>query len=68
MSRSRPRPNYVSDTPIHIDGVHDSITLQRVDPSEHWEGRMYPEFMLIKMGEADSYDPDWNDQFSKEGE
>lgn len=38
----------------------------RENPNEHWEGRLYPEFMLIKMGEADTYDPDWNDQFSKE--
>lgn len=68
MSRSNPRPPYVSDTPIHIDGKHDSVTITRDDFYAHWEGRMYPEFMLIKMGEADSYEPDWNDQISKEGE
>lgn len=68
MSRSSPRPNYVGDTPVFIDGRHDAVTIKRENPNEHWEGRMYPEFMLIKMGEADSYEPDWNDQISKEGE
>jgi len=24
------------------------------NPNEHWEGRRYPEYMLVKMGEADN--------------
>ena len=38
---------------------------QRENPNEHWDGRLYPEFMLIKMGEADTFDQDW---YKQEGE
>ena len=38
---------------------------QRENPNEHWDGRMYPEWQLVKMGEADntpgdSFDADWS--------
>ena len=45
-----------------------SFEYVRENPNEHWNGRMYQEWQLAKMGEADIYDPDYNDQFTKEGE
>lgn len=47
------------------------VQYTKVDPNEHWEGRLYPEWMLVKLGEADNtpgdpFDADWSEQYTNE--
>ena len=43
----------------------------RENPNEHWKGRQYSEWELVKMGEADNtpgdaFDADWSKQHEGE--
>lgn len=46
----------------------DWIVYKKENPNEHWEGRKYPEWELVKMGEADNtpgdpFDIPWDKQY-----